>query len=109
MRITNINSSNTNVIVRFVNAGIEMLDALLPAEQQRLQLLCAGQPANLSTILPGNRRAAFQVQLLTAGTSHISTRKDFGKDVDRRYLPGISERDWQMPGTTSRQKNSGNS
>lgn len=110
MRNTNIISSIANASERFVNAGIEMLAALLPAGQQRLYLLCAGQPANLSQILPGNSGAAFQVRLLTYGTGHSD--KDFGRPVDQvsaSYLSMTSDRDWQKPGTTSRQTRLGKS
>ena len=105
MRNSNINSSIANAFARFVNAANEMLCAFLP-ELSRLQHPGAGVPAYPTAISPGNSGAAMQLQLLTPGVAN-TVRKPFGKDLESRYLPTFSDREWQTPGTTRRQTSLG--
>ena len=101
MRITNINSTIANAFARLVNAA-EMLCALFATPLRRLDFSWAGAPANPTAILPGNPGTAVQVQLLMPGEVSFDGRL-FGKDYSSKYLPIVSDRDWQTPGMTRRQ------
>ena len=114
MRNSNIISSIANAFARFSNAGNVVVSALLPVRpslsmvgSRRLQHPCAGLPVYPTAILPGNPGAAMQMQLLTLGRTSFA-EKPFGKgEFTAFYLPTISDRDWQTPGSTRRQTKQG--